>query len=129
MTTDDEAGAAGDVPPCDSCDKKLTNVTTPPALSQRQRRFLDAYRQRLAVSAAARLACVHRATVYRWLADPAFAEAMRAAAEAFFREHKAKVLGEEEARQRWRDQRERDRRPMRCHNLALAREAKRRGRG
>jgi hypothetical protein len=95
-------------------------------LSERQWRFLDAYRQRLAVAPAARLACVHRATVYRWLADGAFAEAMRAAAESFFREHKAKVLAEEEARRRWREQRERERRPMRCLHLARAREAKRR---
>jgi hypothetical protein len=64
---------------------------------------------------------VHRATVYRWLADPAFADAMRAAAEVFFQEHRAKVLAEEAAQQRWRDERERERRPMRCYYLALAR--------
>lgn len=115
-----------DVPPCDGSDRKLINANPAPELSERQQRFLDAYRQRLAIAPAARLACVHRATVYRWLADNAFAEAMRAAADLFFKEHKAKVMAEEAARQQWREQREHERRPMRCHYLALAREAQRR---
>jgi Helix-turn-helix of insertion element transposase len=75
---------------------------------------------------AARLAGIHRATVYRWRADPEFAEALRAAADEFYREHKAKVLADEAARQRWRDERERARRPMRCELLASARAKKRR---
>ena len=110
---------------CDSCDKKLTKVNTPDSC-ERQRRFLDAYRQRVSIAPAARLAGVHRATVYRWRADPAFADAMRTAAEECFREHRAKVLADEAARQEWRDKRERERRPMRCYHLARARAAKRR---
>lgn len=116
---------AADAPPCDGCDSLLTNAN-PPGGNERQRRFLDAYRQRLVVAPAARLAGVHRATVYRWMADTAFAAAMRAAAELFFREHRAKVLAEEAARRRWREARERERRPMRCDHLARARAAKRR---
>jgi hypothetical protein len=111
---------AADAPPCDGCDRKLTNANAP-GWSERQRRFLDAYRQRPNIAPAARLAGVHRATIYRWLADAAFADALRAAAEAFFREHRAKVQAEETARQRWREERERARRPMRCYYLALAR--------
>jgi hypothetical protein len=114
---------ATDVPPCDGCDRKLTNVNTP-GWNERQRRFLDAYRQYPAIAPAARLAGVHRATVYRWLADAAFADAMRDAADAFFREHRAKVLAEEAARKRWREERERERRPMRCAILARARAAR-----
>jgi hypothetical protein len=97
-------------------------------LSERQRRFLDAYRQRLAVAPAARLAGVHRATVYRWMKDAAFVAAMRAAAEAFFEATRVRVEAEEAARQEWRRQREQERRPMRCYYLARAREAKRRRR-
>src|SRR5262245_13558558 len=114
---------AADVPSCDGRDTMLRNVKTRD-WSERQRRFLDAYRQRPTIAPAARLAGVHRATVYRWLADPAFADALRAAAEVFFREHRAKVIAEEAVRQRWRAERERERRPMRCHYLELARAAK-----
>ncbi len=115
---------AADAPPCDSCDGKLEKVNAPIG-SERQRRFLDAYGQRLAIAPAARLAGVHRATVYRWMADAGFAAAMRDAAEAFFRAHRLKVLAEEATRQRWRAERERERRPMRCEVLARARAAKR----
>jgi transposase len=104
----------------------LINANPGPQLSERQRRFLDAYRQRLAISPAARLAGVHRATVYRWLRNSAFEVAFQGAAEMFFREHRAKVVAEEEAREQWRRQRELERRPMRCYYLARAREAKRR---
>src|SRR5687768_16829264 len=107
---------ATNAPPCDGCDRMLTNANTP-GWSERQRRFLDAYRQRPAIAPAARLAGVHRATVYRWMADPAFAGALRDADEAFYRENRAQVLAEEAARQRWREERERARRPMRCHYL------------
>jgi len=112
-------------PLCDTCDRRLTFANTP-GLSESQRRFLDAYRQRLGIAAAARSASVHRATVYRWRKDPIFTAAMKAAAEDFFREHKAKVLEQEAARRRWRDERERERRPMRCVHLTRARAAKRR---
>jgi hypothetical protein len=115
-------------PPCDRCDTMMRNDKAAPELSERQQRFLDAYRQRLVIAPAARLARVHRATVYRWRQDAAFAAALRRAADEFFPEHRAEVLAAEEARQRWRRERELERRPMRCRNLALAREAKRRKR-
>jgi len=67
---------------------------------------------------------VNRATVYRWLADAVFADAMRAAAEVFFQENRARVLAKEAARKRWRQERERARLAMRCHYLARARAAK-----
>jgi hypothetical protein len=97
-------------------------------LTARQRRFLDAYRECAAIAPAARLACVHRATVYRWQRDAAFAAALQAAADAFFRDHRAKVMAEARERAQWRRQREQERRPMRCRCLAQAREAKRRRR-
>lgn len=122
---DETTRTAAGAPPCDGCDTKLINVNTA-GWSDRQRRFLVAYRHRPSVAPAARLAGVHRATVYRWLTDAAFADAMRAAADVFFRAHRAKVLAAEADRQRWRQERERARRPMRCHYLALARAAKRR---
>jgi hypothetical protein len=93
-------------------------------LTPRQERFLDAYRQRPEVAQAARLSGVHRGTIYRWQADSAFAEALMAAADDFFRRHREKVLVEEAARAEWRRERERARRPMRCHYLSLARAAK-----
>lgn len=58
--------------------------------------------------------------------DPEFVTAMRAAAQEFFRRVGARVDAEEAARQRWRQERERARRPMRCAGLAKARAAKRR---
>ena len=91
-----------------------------------QRRFLDAYAEKLRVAPAARKAGVHRATVYRWMADPEFVTAMRAAAQEFFRRCRERVDAEEAERRRWRQERERARRPMRCANLAKARAAKRR---
>jgi hypothetical protein len=120
MGSAEEGQTMPDAPRCDGCDRKLTNAN-PPDWSERQRRFLDAYRQRPNIAPAARRAGVHRATVYRWLTDVAFAAALRAAAEVFFREHRTKVLAEEAARQRWREERVRARRPMRCYYLALAR--------
>jgi hypothetical protein len=60
------------------------------------------------------------------MADAAFVEAMRAAADAFYRENLARVMAEDAARRRWREERERARRPMRCDYLERARAAKRR---
>ena len=112
--------------PCDSCD---TNPIKPDiGWSDHQLRFLDAYRQYAVVAPAARLAGVARCTVYRWRANPAFAKAMHAASEDFFRVHRAKVLAAAYERQFWRAERERARRPMRLQALAEARAAKR-GRG
>jgi hypothetical protein len=114
-----------DAPPCDGCDRKLRNAK-PGGRVERQRRFLDAYRLDPSIAPAARLAGVHRATVHRWRADPGFVQAMSAAADDFFRAHKLKVLAAAAARQRWRQERELARRPMRRYYLALARAAKRR---
>jgi hypothetical protein len=58
------------------------------------------------------------------LTDAAFAKALRAAVEVFFRDHGAKVTADVAARKRWREERERERRPMRCYYLARARAAK-----
>ena len=97
-----------------------------PAKTASRKRFLDAYRETLRIAPAARLAGVHRATIYRWMVDPAFTDAMRVATEDFFRLTRARVQGEEDERRRWRQERERARRPMRCELLAKARAAKRR---
>lgn len=110
-------------PSSDSCDEKLTKVDSPRE-TDRQRRFLDAYRQRPVIASAARLAGIHRATVYRWLDDPLFAATAKEAADAFFREHRAKAIAEEAFRQRQREARELERRPMRLRNLECARAAK-----
>lgn len=95
---------ATDAPPCDTCDTLISfDIPVPPALSARQLRFLDAFKERrLVIAPAARLAGVHRATVYRWMAEPAFAAAVREATEAFFAAHRLKVLEEEAARDRRR---------------------------
>jgi len=103
----------------------LEKRSTPEKIAAQQR-FLDAYRETLRIAVAARVAGVSRATVYRWLADPEFTESNRAAAEEFFRQHRAKIQVHIEERRRWRQERERARRPMRCANLARARAAKRR---
>jgi len=108
-------------PTCDGCDTNLTEHNQSNRTA-RQRRFLAAFRERATV---ARVAGIHRATVYRWLADPAFATAARAALDDFFREHRAKVLAAEAARAAWRAERERELRPMKSQNLAKARAAKR----
>ncbi|MDY3555752.1 hypothetical protein R5W24_004898 [Gemmata sp. JC717] len=109
--------------PCDTCDTLMTNANSP-TWNEKQRRFLTAYCERPAVAPAARLAGVHRATVYRWLTEPGFAEAMRLAAEVFFQAHRLKVLAQEAERQRWRDERESARRPMRRAVLERARAAR-----
>jgi hypothetical protein len=83
-----------DAPPCDGCDRILMNPDAR-RWSDRQRRFLDAYQLRPTVARAARLAGMHRATVYRWQADAAFVAAMRAAADVFYEENLARVMAEE----------------------------------
>ena len=103
----------------------LANPNTPAKIGG-QKRFLDAYRETLRIAVAARQAGVHRATVYRWLADPAFADAVQAATEEFFRRCRVRMAAWEDERRRWRQEQERARRPMRCANLAKARAAKRR---
>src|SRR5579871_6666629 len=110
-------GGAADAPPCDGCDTMLVKAYLP-SWDERRRRFLDAYRQGPTLARAARLAGVARCSVYRWQADPAFAAAMKAAADAFFDEHRAKVLAAEAARREWRQSRERARRAQRLATLA-----------
>lgn len=90
----------------------------------RQRRLLSAYAEAPIISRAALRAGVHRATVYRWLADPAFAESLQEAEDEYFRAHRLKVLADEKARQAWRQERERLWRPMRRYYLALASKAR-----
>jgi hypothetical protein len=97
----------------------LAKASTLPKTVSR-RRFLDASAEKLRVAPAARLAVVHRETVYRRMADPEFVTAMRTAAREFFRRCRERVGAEEAERRRWRQQRERSRRPMRCANLAKA---------
>lgn len=63
-----------------------------PATIEKQRRFLEVYKQGPTIARAARLAGVHRASVYRWRQDAAFAQAMQVAAEVFFRECRQKAL-------------------------------------
>lgn len=72
----------------------------------------------------ARVAGVHRATVYRRTDEPVFVEAMHAAAQEFFRRVRLRIAHEQSERKRL--EREKARRPMRCENLAKARAAKRR---
>lgn len=105
----------------DRCDTSL-QILAPQQKSQR--RFLDAYRQRSKIAPAARQAGVHRCTVYRWMADKTFVKAMREADEAFTEECRAKNAVEAAERKRWREERERARRPMRCRILAIARAAR-----
>ena len=88
-----------EVPLRDRCDDNLSKSDI--VWSDRQHRFLDGYRQFAVVAPAARLSGVARCTIYRWRANPAFAEAMHAAAEDFFRVHRAKVLADGTARQAW----------------------------
>lgn len=100
----------------------IANASTTLKTTSRQR-FLNAYAEKPQVAPAARLAGVHRATVYRWMTDPEFVTAMRAAAQEFFRRNRARVDADEAERKRWRQERERARRPMRRAILAKARAA------
>lgn len=111
--------------PCDTCDEKLRKDKSDDWCDRRQR-YLAAYGECGAVAPAARLAGVHRATVYRWMDDPTFAAAVRVASEEYFRRVRVEASAAQDARRRWRAARERERHTMRCHYLALARAAKRR---
>jgi hypothetical protein len=110
----------------------LANDSNLEKFSERQQRFLDAYRGTFyAIAPAARLARVARCAVYRWMAaDPAFVVAMKQVTEEGYREHKAKVQAQVDARRHWRHEREQspERKTMRRANLARAREAKQRKR-
>ena len=108
---------------CDRCDTMLAKVSTPGKIKS-QKRFLNAYSEKLKIATAARLAGIHRATVYRWMTEPEFVKAMRAVTEEYFRRVRMRVDVAEAERKRWREERERARHPMRCEILAKARAAK-----
>jgi hypothetical protein len=98
--------------------------------STHQQRFLAVYRERREVAPAAREAQIHRSTVYRWRANPAFVAAMEAAWEAGYQQWRREVYPREEAaRKAAREARERELAPMKRANLAKALEARRRKRG
>lgn len=108
---------------CDTRDGKLRNGKDWEETAA-QRRFLDAYAERPVIASAAKLAGVARCTVYRWLASiPAFEKALRDAAERAGRKARERWEVWAAERKRWREERERARRPMRCANLAKARAA------
>ena len=50
---------------------------------------------------------------------------MKAARDAYYQFNLARLNMAEAERRQWREERERTRRPMRCHYLAMARAAKR----
>lgn len=88
-------------------------------------RFLAAYQRKANVRAAAQLAQVHRATIYRWKAsDPAFAARWAAIDEARDRAHRTRIQIAEEQRLRRRAQRLKELHPIYCQNAARARAAK-----
>lgn len=102
---------------CDTCDTKLAKPGAEPTFSAGQLRFLAAYRERVQIAPAARLAGVARCTAHRWAKDPVFAAAMSLMASAYFEAHRQKVLAAEDQREQWRRQRERDRQPERRATL------------
>jgi hypothetical protein len=108
---------------CDRRDEKLTKPCNWEKTAA-QERFLTAYAERPSIASAARAAGVARCTVYRWLAaTPPFEKALRDAYEAAVAKSRARWEEWTAERQRWRDERERARRPMRCFYLAKARAA------
>lgn len=99
-------------------------------LSDRQQRFLLAYTVEPTISGASRRAAIHRATIYRWKADPAFVTALEAAWKAWHARYLREVYEPaRQARAAWRAEREAARLPERTANLARALEARRRKRG
>lgn len=108
---------------CDRRDEKTTNACNWERTAA-QERFLTAYADRPSIASAARAAGVARCTVYRWLADtPAFEKALRDAFDVFVARNRRRWEERAAERQRWREERERARRPMRCFYLAKARAA------
>jgi len=98
--------------------------------SKDQQRFLAVYREHRAVAAAAKLAEIHRSTVYRWRQDPAFVAAMDAAWKAGHEQWLREVYyPQEAARKAAREQRELELLPMKRANLARTLETRRRKRG
>jgi hypothetical protein len=104
----------------DTCDEMRTE-----AQCGARARFLAAYAESPVIAPAARLAGVHRATVYRWRdSDPAFAVAMDQASEAYYAAHRAKVLAQQAERRAWRQRRNLELQEARRANLERARAAK-----
>jgi len=93
-------------------------------LNTRQQRFLEAYAEQPTIAGAARLAGVHRASVYRWKADPDFEKALDQAFAAWLKQHRARLAIEDAARAELRRRRELDLRPMKIENLEKARNAR-----
>lgn len=91
-----------------------------------KQRFLVAYTELQTVAGACRRAQVHRSTVYRWRADPAFVAAMRAAWRAGHERWLKEVYApQERARQAAHEQRNAELRPLRQEQAARASAAKR----
>jgi len=89
-------------------------------------RFLAAYCDIRTVAGACRLAQVHRSSVYRWRADPAFVAAMDAAYEAGYQTWRREVYEPEAAARRAaHERRTAELRPMREAQTARMRAAKR----
>ena len=90
-----------------------------------KQRFLSAYSEIRTVAGACRLAQVHRSTVYRWQADPAFVAQMDAAWEAGYQKWRREVYEpQERARQATRECRLAELRPQRQAQAAWMRAAK-----
>lgn len=96
------------------------------SFTARQRRFLSAYSQQPQIAPAARVAGIHRASVYRWRADEAFVAAMDAAMQSWYAALQVRIKIQEAARQEQRARREAELRPMKARNLVRARAARRR---
>lgn len=89
-------------------------------------RFLLAYSEVQTVAGAARKVRIHRATVYRWRADPAFVRAMDAAWKAGYERWRREVYTLEEVeRQAARDRRNAELLPLRQELARRARAKKR----
>jgi len=95
-----------------------------------QQRFLRLYAAHRAVAQAAREAQIHRSTIYRWRANPAFVHAMEVAWEAGYQQWRRDVHAPQEAaRKAARAARTLELLPMRRANLAKALERRRQKRG
>ena len=97
-------------------------------MNERQQRFLKAYEADPRIAPAARAAKVHRASVYRWQADPAFAAAMEAASTVYYAAWKLRQAAQQELARREQMARNAALRPQRQAAAAHAR-ASRGGQG
>jgi hypothetical protein len=105
----------------------LSNVSS--LMNDRKQRFLLAYTECRTVAGAARMAAIHRTTVYCWRRDPAFVEAMSTAWQAGYeRWYQAVYIPDAARRRAAHERRNEELRPLRQRLAANARAAKRRGR-